>query len=108
MPTYFTGPRLRNPNQLGRPKGAKNKLATTAKQAIESVFMGLGGWESMMEWAKENKDCFYGQVFPKLLPVDAQLQQKSNDIRVLVYAPQSGQTEQQTVVIENTRTEQNQ
>lgn len=38
------------------------------QEAIRAVFMGLGGWEAMMVWARENPTAFYGQVVPKLLP----------------------------------------
>lgn len=72
----------------GRPAGSRNRVSTTAKKNIQAVFDGLGSWESMLEWARENKDTFYGSVYPRLLATEAD-SKGSGPIRVLVYAPQT-------------------
>ena len=75
--TYFRG---------GRLPGTRNKVSTKCQANIEAVFNGLGGWESMLEWAKANLDTFYGSVYPKLLATE-QDSKSTGPIRVLVYAP---------------------
>ena len=56
----------------GRTKGTPNKTTTVVKDAIQLAAEGLGGWQRMMAWAKEdpaNERVFWGQVYPKLLPL---------------------------------------
>lgn len=58
--------------QGGRPKGAKNKTTVAAKEAIASAFDELGGVKRLIAWVKAdplNERVFYGQVYPKLLPL---------------------------------------
>lgn len=57
-------------NPIGRPKGSVNKISATAKENVQAVFDGLGGWEGMLKWAKDNPDEFYRGVYPRLLPLD--------------------------------------
>jgi len=65
---YFSQ-RIAQPLPLTRTRNTRKKyIGANIRQAIERVFNGLGGWETMMEWAKDNPDAFYGQVVPKLLP----------------------------------------
>ena len=57
----------------GRPKGVPNKMTMAAKEAIQFAFDGLGGADGLIKWAKKNdlnKRVFYGQIYPKLLPLD--------------------------------------
>lgn len=52
--------------------GVPNKATTAVKDAIRLAAEGLGGWQRMVAWAKEdplNERVFWGQVYPKLLPV---------------------------------------
>jgi hypothetical protein len=58
----------------GRPKGAKNKLTITVRDAILSVFNELQDDPrySLMAWAKKNQKDFYVGVATKLIPVDIQ------------------------------------
>ena len=51
----------------GRPKGARNKTTIAAKQALEMAFQGIGGVESLQEWAEENRTEFY-KLWGKLVP----------------------------------------
>lgn len=54
----------------GRPKGAKDKIARTAKQNIEKVVEELGGWKAILKWAQKNQrneGLVYGWYF-KMLP----------------------------------------
>lgn len=56
----------------GRTKGTPNKTTTVVKDAIQLAAEGLGGWQRMMAWAKEddaNERIFWGQIYPKLLPL---------------------------------------
>ena len=68
----------------------KNKyIGANVRQAIEQVFNGLGGWEAMMTWAKQNPDMFYGSVVPKLLPAELAESGAGQSIKVIVYGPNS-------------------
>jgi hypothetical protein len=56
----------------GRPKGAKNKTTTIAKEAIAQVADNLGGAARLTAWAQENADnekAFWVSIYPKLLPL---------------------------------------
>lgn len=56
----------------GRPKGALNKTTTAAKDAIALAAQKLGGANRLVEWAQEdplNERVFWGQIYPKLLPL---------------------------------------
>lgn len=56
----------------GKPKGALNKTTRSVKEAIEYAAQGLGGADRLMSWAKEepgNERIFWGQIYPKLLPL---------------------------------------
>lgn len=68
------------PNPKGRPKGSPNRTTKSAKENIERVFGGLGGHVGMLEWVKAddaNRRVFYGQVYPKLLPLQVRGDQDS-------------------------------
>lgn len=59
----------------GRPKGAKNKTTTAAKDAIAKAAESLGGAERLTAWAREdpaNERVFWGTIYPKLLPLQIQ------------------------------------
>ena len=56
----------------GRPKGSLNKTTTAAKEAIALAAEKLGGARRLTAWAKEdkvNERIFWGQIYPKLLPL---------------------------------------
>lgn len=56
----------------GRPKGAKNKTTTIAKDAIALAAEKLGGVDRLVAWAKEdekNEHSFWSTIYPKLLPL---------------------------------------
>lgn len=56
----------------GRPKGAKNKTSTIAKDALAHAFDALGGQDALVSWAlesDENRKIFYQAIWPKLLPL---------------------------------------
>jgi hypothetical protein len=56
----------------GRPKGAKNKTTSMAKEAIALAAKNLGGAKRIVEWAKEdpqNERVFWGTIYPKLMPL---------------------------------------
>jgi len=57
-------------NPKGRPKGAKDKIARTAKENIEKVVNELGGYEGILTWAEKNyrnQGLLYSWYF-KMLP----------------------------------------
>ena len=56
--------------RAGRRNGAKNVNSLTVKRNVMAVFEGLGGWQAMLEWAKDNPNLFYGHVYPKLIPAE--------------------------------------
>jgi len=56
----------------GRPKGALNHTTRSVKEAIEYAAQGLGGADRLVRWAQEdpsNERVFWGQIYPKLLPL---------------------------------------
>ncbi|MGL5733501.1 MAG: hypothetical protein ACRCYS_01435 [Beijerinckiaceae bacterium] len=56
----------------GRPKGAVNKTAKAAKDAIADAAEKLGGTNRLVAWAKEdvlNERAFWSTIYPKLLPL---------------------------------------
>ena len=57
-----------NPN--GRPKGAKDKIARSAKETIEKAVEQIGGVDELVAWAKKNnrnQEKLYDWYF-KMLP----------------------------------------
>ena len=59
----------------GRPKGSRNKTTATAKEAIQLAAEGLGGTARLIAWVREdplNERVFWGQIYPKLLPLQVQ------------------------------------
>ncbi len=83
--SYFSAHLTANHSKrIGRPKSydARN-VGSKIRTAFMRVFDGLGSWEAMMAWAKDNPDIFYGQVMPKLLPRDQDLRGLGN-ITVIV------------------------
>lgn len=81
-------------NRSGRKRGSPDKVTHNAKQAIESVFNGLGGWEGMLAWAKvpENTGLFYTQIYTKLIPKDLRDNPNGNRIQVVILPPNSPST----------------
>jgi hypothetical protein len=56
----------------GKPKGAVNKMAATAKDAIAQAAEALGGTARLVAWVEEdpaNERIFWGAIYPKLLPL---------------------------------------
>lgn len=62
------------------------------------VFDGLGSWEAMMAWAKDNPDIFYGQVMPKLLPRDQDMRGIGNITVIVQRNPEVSIPNQLTVI----------
>lgn len=56
----------------GRPKGSQAKTTIAAKEAIQRVFEGMGGWPRLQAWVEAdpaNERIFWGTIYPKLLPL---------------------------------------
>lgn len=69
----------------GRQKGTPNKRTARAMEAIETAFENMGGIAGLTQWAESNKDMFYGQVWPKILPLQVKHQGDAEEpIRHLV------------------------
>ena len=84
--------------RAGRKPQTQNVISGKVKQNIIKVFDGLGGWEQMLAWARKHQDVFYTSIYPKLLPTEG-YEKGSGSIRVLVYAPNSGEQTPQPVVL---------
>lgn len=54
----------------GRAKGTPNKMTSSAKEAIQLAFEGLGGTDALIAWAQDpkNKSVFYANIYTKILP----------------------------------------
>lgn len=75
---------------LTRPRGRKpghlNRVSSTAKEAIEWCGNRLGGGAGLYRWATENDGnmrIFWGQIYPKLLPLQLNAS-LSGDLTVVV------------------------
>ena len=53
----------------GRVKGSVNKESKMVRDAIESVYEGLGGNAFLMEFAKSNPEAFLTRIWVKMLPM---------------------------------------
>lgn len=56
----------------GREKGTPNKISTTVRENVVSVFDQIGGKEKMAAWAADNQTEFY-RIYARLLPTEATL-----------------------------------
>lgn len=52
----------------GRVAGTPNKLSSSVKDNVLSVFNDIGGTDHMKRWAQENPNQFYN-IYAKLLPL---------------------------------------
>lgn len=66
-PNCIKGGESINPN--GRPKGARNKTNSLARENVIAVFNKVGGVEGMAAWALEHKTDFY-KIYGRLIPVE--------------------------------------
>jgi len=60
------------PKNAGRKKGTPNKIAKSAKEAIEKAVEEIGGWKELAKWAKKNnrnQEKLYDWYF-KMLPTN--------------------------------------
>ncbi len=69
----------------GRQPGSVNKLTASAKENIAAVFVRLGGYEAMTNWAKDNPTEFY-KIYARLLPMEV-TGKDGEPIAVSVYLP---------------------
>ena len=56
----------------GRKAGTPNKISTTVKQNVISVFDEIGGIEAMATWAKDNRSEYY-RIYSRLAPVSQEI-----------------------------------
>lgn len=70
----------------GRPKGVPNKTARAAKEVIAQAAQEIGGADRLVAWIKEdekNERMFWGQVYPKLLPIQVGNEEGSEGFKVM-------------------------
>lgn len=84
--------RKKLPPGPGRPKGSKNAIAGTAKEAIQMAFDGLGGVPALIKWAQEPKNVgeFYTKVWTRILPHEVTGPNGSNigfEVKIAFVAP---------------------
>lgn len=53
----------------GRPKGARNKLTKSAKEAFSLAFDTMGGAEGLARWARTHPTQFYA-LYARLIPTE--------------------------------------
>jgi hypothetical protein len=74
------------PKTGGRQKGTTNKVTALAKDAIAAAADRLGGVDRLVEWVREdasNERVFWGQIYPKLLPLQVAGAEDAETDRVL-------------------------
>ena len=57
----------------GRPKGSKNKLGASAKDAFQAAFDELGGYEGLVAWAAKDDGKNLGEfykLYARLIPME--------------------------------------
>ena len=62
-------------NPAGRTPGSRNRF-TALKEAFVEAFDGIGGVDSLMEWARNNPDKFY-PILARLFPKEVEVGHKS-------------------------------
>ena len=62
-------------NPAGRTPGSRNRF-TVLKEAFVEAFDGIGGVNSLMEWARNNPDKFY-PILARLFPKEVEVGHKS-------------------------------
>lgn len=67
----------------GRPKGAKNKLTTTVREAILAAFDEVGGADYLVQQAMDNPVAFMS-LLAKILPTQIDLKSKGEPIKIIV------------------------
>ena len=63
-------------NPAGRPVGSRNRFSQL-KEAFVEAFEGIGGVDSLMEWARDNKDKFY-PLMVRIFPKEVELKERSS------------------------------
>ena len=53
----------------GRAKGTLNKDTKMVKDAIDSVYQGVGGNDYLLKFAQDNPEVFLTRIWVKLLPM---------------------------------------
>jgi hypothetical protein len=85
------GHRKGTPKTGGRKKGSPNKSTRSVKEAIELAFLGIGGVDQLIKWAKKHPSEFFSRVWVRILPQQIQLDLAGIDGKppaVIVYLPE--------------------
>jgi len=67
----------------GRKKGVLNKDSRLVRDAVESVYEGVGGNDFLMAFAKENPEAFLTRIWVKLLPVQVNVEVNNDFASIL-------------------------
>lgn len=82
----------------GRIVGTPNKFTGVFREAVLSVYNGLGGHKAFLEWARENPTEYY-KIAARLIPVEL----RSEEDRVLnIIIDRSFKTPREQTIIEAT------
>lgn len=73
----------------GRRPGSLNKTTVAVRDALHSVFDGIGGTDAMREWAMNNQTQFYS-LYAKMLPTDIEISGKEGAPAVQINIVKSG------------------
>lgn len=55
----------------GRPKGSKNKITLSMKEAFIAAYESIGGEDALAEWAKQNQTEFY-KICARMIPANVE------------------------------------
>lgn len=83
----------------GRPKGSKNLVEASIRWGLVEAYRQLGGVTGLVKWGRANPSLFY-PMLGKLIPAEMQETKTPDQIRVLVYAPQSDKSDHSPVLID--------
>ena len=71
------------PKTGGRLSGVSNKFTGAFREAVQTVYEGLGGHTAFLEWARENKSDYY-KIAARLIPGEMQIGNGAGNITVIV------------------------
>ena len=67
----------------GRAKGTLNKDTKMVKDAIESVYQGVGGNDYLLKFAQDNPEVFLTRIWVKLLPMQVNVKVNNDFASIL-------------------------
>lgn len=67
----------------GRQRGTPNKVTGTFREAVRTVYEGLGGHAAFLAWAKKNPDEFY-RLAARLIPTEVAEEDQGGTVTIIV------------------------